>query len=162
MKKNTCHLLVTTTAELCTFLISLLLGSLLIFLALQVLPGDASTVLGGTDATPEQLARIRSQLGLDKPWPVQYADWLIHAAQGDLGVSQLSHMSVSDQLGRKLVVTFPRCVMGIALSVLAGCPCPLSSSGSSSPPPWGFMRMPFRRRDSRRRAGPIHRRRCAH
>ena len=63
-----------------------LLGvSVLLFAATAVLPGDPATRLLGLEATPENLEAMRRQLGLDKPVPLQYADWLGGVLTGDMG-----------------------------------------------------------------------------
>ena len=54
----------------------LIVASLLIFLALRVLPGDVAQVIAGTQGTPEQVAQLREQLGLNEPLPVQYFSWI--------------------------------------------------------------------------------------
>ena len=66
-----------------------LAATFLMFVLLRTIPGDpARTVSGpGGSVSPEQIARIRSELGLDKPVVVQYFDWLSAAARGDLGKS---------------------------------------------------------------------------
>ena len=58
------------------YLLSMLLASFLVFAVMSVLPGDPATVMLGTQATPESVAALRSELGLDRPIIVQYADWL--------------------------------------------------------------------------------------
>ena len=50
--------------------------SILVFLALRVLPGDVAAVMAGTNATAARIAALRMEMGLDRPLPVQYADWL--------------------------------------------------------------------------------------
>ena len=54
----------------------LIVASLLIFLALRVLPGDVAQVIAGTQGTPEQVAQLREQRGLNEPLPVQYFSWI--------------------------------------------------------------------------------------
>ncbi|MCG8359666.1 MAG: ABC transporter permease, partial [Kiloniellales bacterium] len=61
--------------------------SLLIFAITQVLPGDAAEIRLGQDATPESLAALRKEMGLDQPAYVQYMLWLERLLSGDLGVS---------------------------------------------------------------------------
>ncbi len=68
-------------------LVTLLIVSAVIFGAVNLLPGDFAQAVLGQSATPEAVAAIRTQLGLDQPLPVRYAQWLWDAARGDLGVS---------------------------------------------------------------------------
>ena len=57
-------------------LLTMLIVSFLAFLAFQVIPGDPTNTILGTDATPEQVEALRAQLGLDRPFFVRYFDWL--------------------------------------------------------------------------------------
>lgn len=58
--------------------------SILVFLALRVLPGDVAAVMAGTNATAARIAALRMEMGLDRPLPMQYADWLTGLLHGDL------------------------------------------------------------------------------
>ena len=99
-------------------LVALLAASVLIFFALYYLPGDLAAIIGGTDATPEQLERIRVELGLDRPAGVQYLDWLGGVLTGDFGHSPLSGKSVTAELVIKLRVTGPLALGALALSIV--------------------------------------------
>ncbi|MCB0126047.1 MAG: ABC transporter permease, partial [Caldilineaceae bacterium] len=66
---------------------TLLFISVLVFALTEVLPGDVATALLGRDATPEQLASLRTELGLNQPAHTRYQEWLAGAVRGDLGVS---------------------------------------------------------------------------
>lgn len=68
-------------------LATLLVISALVFLGTEVLPGDAASAVLGKTATPEQLAELRTQMGLDRSAPERYLDWLGGLATGDLGNS---------------------------------------------------------------------------
>jgi peptide/nickel transport system permease protein len=61
--------------------------SVIVFLVISLIPGDPATAILGAFATPENVARINRELGLDRPLPVQYASWLMGVLQGDLGRS---------------------------------------------------------------------------
>ena len=61
--------------------------SLLVFTATEVLPGDVAIAIMGQQATPEALEAIRERLGLDRPAPVRYVEWLGGLITGDLGIS---------------------------------------------------------------------------
>lgn len=117
-----------TAKKFFTLIITLLIVSLLAFLAFQVIPGDPTTKLLGTEATPEMAAALRAELGLDKPVPVRYWNWLTGFLRGDMGESYSYHMPVGDMLADKLPVTFLltvltflfTVVLSIPLGVLAG------------------------------------------
>ncbi|HSN43081.1 MAG TPA: ABC transporter permease, partial [Propionibacteriaceae bacterium] len=74
---------------------SLFVASLLIFVALNLLPGDVAQAILGTNADPEALAALREQLGLNRPAPLRYLDWLGHVLIGDFGQSALSGQAVA-------------------------------------------------------------------
>ncbi len=61
--------------------------SMLVFAGTEVLPGDAAQAILGRNATPESIAQVRHQLGLNRPATTRYLDWLSHMARGDLGIS---------------------------------------------------------------------------
>lgn len=111
-----------------TLIITLFIVSLLAFLAFQIIPGDPTTKLLGTEATEEARAELRAELGLDRPIPVRYLEWLTNFLRGDMGESYSYHMPVSDMLGEKLVITFLltllsfvfTIVLSIPLGILAG------------------------------------------
>lgn len=75
---------------------SLLLASLLIFAATNLLPGDIANVLLGTDASPETVAALREELGLNRPFFVRYVEWLAGVLVGDFGTSMISGRSVTE------------------------------------------------------------------
>jgi peptide/nickel transport system permease protein len=76
-------------------LVTLLVVSILIFFAVELLPGDIAEAVLGQGATPETVAAMRDQLGLDRPAPVRYFEWLAGAVRGDFGVSLISGERVS-------------------------------------------------------------------
>jgi peptide/nickel transport system permease protein len=74
-------------SHLATALLVLVLASIAIFSLLQFIPGDPATAILGADATPDQVAALRAQLGLDQPLVGQYWHWLTDVLRGDLGQS---------------------------------------------------------------------------
>ncbi|MGO7183643.1 ABC transporter permease [Rhizobium brockwellii] len=87
------------------FVLSLLLlfaVSILIFGGLEALPGDFATTYLGQSATPQAVANIRQDLGLNRPVTTRYVEWLGNAVQGDFGTSWASKNSVSEQIGKRL------------------------------------------------------------
>ena len=104
------------------FAVSLIGASLLIFAITKALPGDVAQVLLGTDATPEAVAQLRAQLGLDRPLVVQYLDWAGGMLVGDFGVSHLSGQSVLSLLGPRLAVTLWLVAISMVLSLLIAVP----------------------------------------
>lgn len=84
---------------------TLLLVSMLAFLAFQIIPGDPTTMLLGTEYTPERAEALRRQLGLDRNVFVRYFEWLEGVLRGDLGRSYSYDMPVGDVLRGKIAVT---------------------------------------------------------
>ena len=82
--------------------LTLLAASLIIFASTEVLPGDLASAILQNSATPENLAELRQELGLDRPAPVRYAEWLIGAAHGNLGRSLASQRDVAEELAPRL------------------------------------------------------------
>lgn len=83
-------------------LLTLLVVSLLIFFAVELLPGDVAEAVLGRGATPETVAVLREHLGLEEPAPVRYLGWLAGVARGDLGVSIVSGDPVAGIIARRL------------------------------------------------------------
>jgi peptide/nickel transport system permease protein len=75
------------------------------YFSLSLLPGDPAVAILGTEATPENVAHLRTELGFDRPIFVQYADYIKGAVQGDLGRSYRTRQPVRDALGRPLWVS---------------------------------------------------------
>ena len=80
-----------------------LLGvSVAVFLMIELVPGDPATVLAGDTASADQVERIRHELGLDQPLPVQYLRWASLAIRGDLGTSTRSGFGVTQTVLARL------------------------------------------------------------
>jgi peptide/nickel transport system permease protein len=83
-------------------IVTLLVVSVLIFASTEILPGDVATAILGQSATPETVAAIRRDLGLDRPAPVRYAQWLGGFVRGDLGRSLANNQPIAEQIGQRL------------------------------------------------------------
>jgi peptide/nickel transport system permease protein len=103
-------------------LLSLVAASLIIFLVVQVLPGDPAQVVLGVNATPEAVAQLRHQMGLDAPAWERYLAWMVGMLHGDFGTSQVSGTAVADLILVKLAVSAPLALMGVTMSVLISVP----------------------------------------
>jgi peptide/nickel transport system permease protein len=95
------------------------LVSLLTFSLVQLLPGDAAEVIAGEYATPEDVDRVRAQLGLDQPLLEQYGRWLSHVLRGDFGISQ-SGRPVVDLILEAAPATLSLAGLATVIAVLAG------------------------------------------
>lgn len=101
-----------------TFAATLLCSSAVIFFVLEVMPGDAALVRLGDTATPEAVAALRAQLGLDEPALVRYSAWLSGLLRGDLGISVAYGTPVSELIGERLVVSLPLAVLAMLLTTV--------------------------------------------
>jgi peptide/nickel transport system permease protein len=108
--------------QLAVLAVSLLVASAVIFFAIDLLPGDLALTRAGIDASAEQVALIRAELGLDRPAIVRYLEWLGGALRGDLGVSLLDNRPVVAAIGEKMQVTLPLCLLALTMSVLVALP----------------------------------------
>lgn len=104
------------------YVFSLILASILVFVVMSVLPGDPATVMLGTRATPESVAALRSELGLDRPLVVQYLDWFTGMIQGDLGESVFTGQAIGPQIADRLAVTLPLALMALTMTTLIAFP----------------------------------------
>jgi peptide/nickel transport system permease protein len=84
--------------------------------------GDPVTHLAGPDATPQQRAQLRADLGLDRPFPVQFARFVGHAVRGDFGISLRQGRAVSALLAERLPATLELAAAAAALTLLLGIP----------------------------------------
>jgi peptide/nickel transport system permease protein len=105
-----------------SLVVTLLVVSLLIFAVMDLLPGDPAAIMLGTSASPETLAALQHQLGLDQPLPVRYLAWLAGVFRGDLGQSYTYGVPVAGLIVERLAVTLPLALMAVVLSVLIAVP----------------------------------------
>ncbi|KAK0339954.1 hypothetical protein LTR94_032500, partial [Friedmanniomyces endolithicus] len=103
-------------------LLTLLLVSVTIFIIAQLLPGDAAQEALGQSATPQQVAALRHEMGLDRPAYVRYASWLTGMVSGDPGQSLVANMPVSDVISERL----PNSLLLAALTALVAVPVALA------------------------------------
>ena len=82
--------------------LTLFAASVLIFSGTEVLPGDLATAILQNNATPENLAVLREQLGLDRPAAVRYVEWLDNTVHGDLGKSLANDWDVAEEVAPRL------------------------------------------------------------
>lgn len=104
------------------YLLSLMLASALVFFVMSVLPGDPAVVMLGTQATPEALAELRAEYGLDQPVITRYFSWLGSALTGDLGRSVFTGLEIAPQVADRLAVTVPLALFAIGLTALIAFP----------------------------------------
>ncbi|RRD50539.1 ABC transporter permease [Arachnia propionica] len=101
---------------------SLLVASVLIFLATNALPGSVANVLLGTQATAEEIARLEARLGLDRPLAIRYVEWISGVLVGDFGRSLTSGQDVMAQILPKLGISAWLIVSGMVVALLVAIP----------------------------------------
>jgi peptide/nickel transport system permease protein len=97
-------------------------ASVLVFVVVNVLPGDPAVVILGTNATPETLHTLREQLGLDQPGWQRYFEWVGGMLHGDFGISVISKSPVAPELLEKLAVSAPLAVLSMILAMVISLP----------------------------------------
>lgn len=115
-----------------SLIITLFVVSLLAFLAFQIIPGDPTTKILGTNASPEKVAALRQQLGLNRPVLVRYWDWLVSFVKGDFGVSYNYLRPVGSLLADKLPVTILLTILSFALTAVISIPLGIASGSTRS------------------------------
>ena len=98
--------------------------SVVIFGVVQVLPGDVATMILGTSSTPEDLATLRERLGLTRPAPLRYVDWVSGTLRGDWGTSLLYKVPVRplvlDRLRQSALLAALAMAVAVPLSIALG------------------------------------------
>jgi peptide/nickel transport system permease protein len=100
----------------------LLVVSLVVFLILRLAPGDPAAAIAGNNATNEDIAKIRTQLGLDESIAVQYGIWMGRVLQGDLGYSFYLSKPVTELIAQRVEPTLALALGTIVLAVLVAVP----------------------------------------
>jgi peptide/nickel transport system permease protein len=102
--------------------------SILVFLVTYFIPGDPAQIMAGTDATPEVVAGLRHQWGLDRPIYVRYALWAANAARGNLGESYFSHLTVLQLVSKASRVTVELALLALLIAVAIAVPAGIISA----------------------------------
>ncbi|MFT4235617.1 MAG: ABC transporter permease [Microbacterium sp.] len=109
-------------------LLVIFLVTIAVSLLLSLAPGSVAEVMLGEAATPETVAALSAELGLDRPFFVQYGDWLVHAVQGDLGTSPITRMSVTGVILQRLPVTLEIAVVALLIALIVAIPLAVASA----------------------------------
>ena len=108
--------------KLVTLALLLWLVSVVIFAVLFVLPGDPAQIMLGINATPETLANLRAELGLDRPFWVQYGDWMANLLSGRGSRSINYDLPVYDLIFSRLAITGPLALIAMVVAVVMAVP----------------------------------------
>ena len=109
-------------------LFTMVIVSLLAFVAFDVISGDPATAMLGTQATPERVAELRAELGLDRPLLVRYGEWLLGFFTGNLGTSYSYHQPVWELIAPKVGVTLCLSLLSFALIAVISVPLGVRSA----------------------------------
>lgn len=101
---------------------TLAVASILVFSAINLLPGDPAEVMLGTDARPDTLAALRQALGLDQPAYIRYLEWAGGLLRGDVGTSLTYSVPVADLVRERLPVSLPLALGSLLLAICLGVP----------------------------------------
>ena len=115
--------------KLLTFILGLFALSFLAFFAFTVIPGDPAALRLGVEATPEALAALRAELGLDQPFFLRYFSWLAGFLQGDFGVSYAHGDAVADLLRHRLFITGALMLLSFLFTLIIALPLGLFTAG---------------------------------
>ena len=118
----------TVVKKISAFIITILLVTLFVFIAFELIPGDAATARLGINATPEALAALREEMGLTRPFFVRYFSWLLSFFFGDMGTSTSYGVSVRSMLASKLPITITLTLMSFIMVVVLSIPIGLVTS----------------------------------
>ena len=118
----------TVLKKLITFIVTILLVTFFVFVAFELIPGDAATARLGINATPEALSALREEMGLTRPFFVRYFSWLGSFFFGDMGKSLSYGVSVRSMLASKLPITLTFTLMSFVFVVILAIPVGLITS----------------------------------
>lgn len=108
--------------RLALFVPTLIAASMILFIAINVVPGSAARSALGVDATPQAIMRFEAQNGLDRPLYVQYAEWFTKAVQGDFGKSFQNRVAVGPEILKRLPVTLELAIFAFIIANLIAVP----------------------------------------
>ena len=112
--------------------------SILVFVLMRVGPGDPALLQQGINATPEKVAQVHKEMGLDNPYPVQYMDWLKGVATFDLGRSVLTQTSITSEFSKRLPISLQLMFMTLLWTIVVGIPFGvISAARRNSPADYG-------------------------
>jgi peptide/nickel transport system permease protein len=105
-----------------SLILSLIVASLVIFAAIEVVPGDPAAFMLGTSAQEDTIAALRTQLGLDQPLPQRYLSWVGGMLTGDFGISYTYRTPVTEIIADRIWVSLPLALYALSLTILIAFP----------------------------------------
>ncbi|MCA1951543.1 MAG: ABC transporter permease [Hyphomicrobiales bacterium] len=119
-------------ARIAMLVAALAAAALVIFLVLEILPGDPAAAMLGVSATPETIAALRAELGLDQPAARRFLRWLAGLVTGDLGLSYAYRVPVGGLIGERFGVTLPLAVLAMLLAAGIGIPLGVAAASRAN------------------------------
>jgi peptide/nickel transport system permease protein len=113
----------------------LFLASVIVFLMIHLIPGDAAAAIAGQDAEPEVIEALREKMGLNEPLYVQYLIWIRQILSGDLGISNVSHLPVTKLIGDRLPATIELTTSAILMAIIFAIPAGVIAALRHRKPP---------------------------
>lgn len=104
--------------RLVSLILTTLVASVIVFLLMQVLPGDPAVLMLGMNADADAIAALHRQLGLDQPIWIRYLQWIGGFVVGDFGTSLTYSVPIRELLGPRILVTLPLALLSMAISVV--------------------------------------------
>ncbi len=120
--------------RLMSLMVSLVVASLVIFVVIEVAPGDPASFMLGINAQPDTVAALRSELGLDVPKWQRYLDWVGGMLHGDFGTSYTYRTPVSGMIADRLWVSLPLALFALTLSTAIAFPAGIYAAARRSRP----------------------------
>ncbi len=120
--------------RLLSLVLTLLAASVVIFLMIEVFPGDPAAFMMGLNADPAALASLQEQLGLNDPLLVRYFSWIGALLQGDFGTSYTYRVPVGELITQRLAVSLPLAVFALILSIIIAFPVAIFAASRAGKP----------------------------
>ncbi|MCP4183946.1 MAG: ABC transporter permease [Hyphomicrobiales bacterium] len=105
-----------------SLLLTLALSTIVIFMVMEIVPGDPALIILGIGATDETLAALREQMGLNLPLMTRYLQWVSGVLVGDLGTSYTYSVPVSELIAERSIVSIPLAIIALTLSTIIAIP----------------------------------------
>lgn len=117
-----------------TLVVTLMLTTVVIFVVLEILPGDPASIILGINAEEDTLAALRAEMGLDRPPMVRYLSWVGDLVQGNLGVSHTYQVPVSELIIERIAISLPLTLFAIILSTVIAIPLGIIAASKQNKP----------------------------
>ncbi len=117
-----------------TLIITLMLTTVVIFVVLEILPGDPAAIILGINAEADTLAALRAEMGLDRPPMIRYFSWVRDLAQGNLGISHTYQVPVSELISERIAISLPLTLFAIILSTVIAIPLGIIAASKQNKP----------------------------